>query len=247
MKIYVSLRVFWFFLIAGFSVFALLVWFWLMPDHILEYNLGISLFSSSIFMVLTIVFLNVLLNAREKNEWKTVKNYVYSTIQEELTITFNEILNYIENGLETKMSLLQLEDRETRNQKGLTELRKLKDAKELKLSAQPIAFLLEHENQLDVFLNVSRNLGEVETKYSKFLPPQLTLSLMKIRDSIRLLEASLELYTRFKNLNPVLGAPILQEVQELNMIPRTISLSFKKLFEEIDNIHKIGIEFYPYP
>ena len=103
-------------------------------------------------MVLTIVFLNVLLNAREKNEWKTVKNYVYSTIQEELTITFNEILNYIENGLETKMSLLQLEDRETRNQKGLTELRKLKDAKELKLSAQPIAFLLEHENQLRRFL-----------------------------------------------------------------------------------------------
>ena len=44
MKIYVSLRVFWFFLIAGFSVFALLVWFWLMPDHILEYKSRNNLF-----------------------------------------------------------------------------------------------------------------------------------------------------------------------------------------------------------
>lgn len=247
MKILVSMRIFWVFLIAVFSAFSLLVWFWLIPYCNLEYNLGINLFSSSIFMVLTIVFLNVLLNAREKSEWKTVKDYVDTTIQAELGVAFNEILNYVENGLATKMSLLQLHDRKTRNQNGLSELRKLKDAKELKLGAEELAFLLEHKNQLEAFLSVSKNLSEVETKYSRFLRPQLALSLMKIRDSIRLLDNVVELYTRLKSLNPILSTPMSKEIQEMkDEIPKTISASFKKLIEEIDNIHKIGIEFSPY-
>jgi hypothetical protein len=248
MKIYVSLRIFWVLLVAGFSAFALLVWFWLIPYYNLEYNLGISLFSSSIFMVLTIVFLNVLLNAREKSEWKSVKDYVDKTIQEELGVAFNEILNYVENGLATKISLLQLHDRKTRNQNGLSELRKLKDAKELKLGAVELASFLEHRNQLDTFLSVSKNLSEVETKYSRFLPPQLALSLMKIRDSMRLIENTVGIYMSLKSLNPALSAPISKEIHEMNEeIPKIISASFKKLIEEIDNIHKMGIEFLPYP
>lgn len=248
MKIYVSLRIFWVFLIAFFSAFALLVWFWLIPYENLEYNLGVNLFSSSIFMVLTIISLNVLLNAREKSEWKTVKDYAYSTIQDELGVVFNEILNYIENGLAIKMSLLHLQDKKTRNENGLSELRKLKDAKELKLVTEELVFLLEHKSQLEAFLNVSKNLSEVEIKYSRFLPPQLALSLMKIRDSIRLLETMVQLHTSLKNLSPILSISMPKEIQEMkDEIPKIISASFKKLMEEIDNIHKIGIEFSPYP
>jgi len=256
MKIYVSLRIFWVFLIAFFSIFALLVWFWFIPYENLEYNLGINLFSSSIFMVLTIISLNVLLNAREKSEWKTVKDYVYRTIQGELGIVFNEILNYVENGRAFQMSLLYSQDRKTRNENGLSELQKLKDAKELRLSSVDLAYLLEHKSGLKVFLDVSKNLSEVEIKYSRFLLPQLALSLMKIRDSIRLLETMPQLHTSLKNLSPILNTSMLKEIQEMkDDIPKItsaaisifISTSFKKILEEIYNIHKMEIEFSPYP
>jgi len=248
MKIHVSLRTFWFSLIAFFSAFALLIWFWLIPYNYLEYNLGTNLFSNSIFMVLTIILFNILLNQREKSEWKTVKDYVYTTIQDELGVLFFEILNYVENGLFIKMSLLRLQDKKIRNEKGLSELRKLKEMKELKLNAEELVFLLEYKNQLEAFLSVSRNLGEVETKYSRFLPSELTLSLMKIRDSIRLIETMVQLHRILKNLIPVLSRSMPKESQEMkDVIPTSISLSFKKLIEEIDNIHKIGIEFSFYP
>lgn len=258
MKTYVSLRIFWVFLIVFFSAFGLLVWFWLIPYENLEYNLGVDLFSSSIFMVLTIISLNVLLDAREKSEWKTVKNYVYKSIQCELGIVFNAILDYVENGSAISMSLLHLQDGKPRNENGLSELQKLKDAKELKLDSVRLASLLEHKNQLEIFLDVSKNLSEVEIKYSRFLLPQLTLSLMEIRDCLRLLEIMAQLPT-FKNLSLILNTPMPKEIQEMkdniqdlkDGIPKItsaiISVSFKKILEEIYNIHKMGIEFSPYP
>lgn len=249
MKIHVSLRIFWLALVVFFSALALLIWVWLIPYGILEYNLGVNLFTSSIFMVLTIVFLYVLLNAREESEWKAVKDYVKMGIQEELGALFNEMLNYVENGLAIKFSLMSSQDRKTANETALSELQKLKDAKELKLLEKELAILLGRESELKAFSEISKNLNEVQIKYSRFLLPQLVLSLMKIRDSIRLLEYTAQMQGIEKNLSTFPDTPMLvkDEIPKMTsaLIPKIVAISFKNMIGEIDNIHKMGIEFSP--
>ena len=246
MKIHVSLRIYWLILSAVFTLFALLVWFWLIPYGILEYNLAVNLFTSSIFTVLTIIFLNWLFIVREENEWKTVKDKVYSMVQGELGLLFDEILGYIENGLMLKISLLSL-DKKTRKGASFSELCELKDTKELKLNTEELKLFLEGKTP-ETFSDVAQNLSNIELKYSRFLPSQLALSLLRIQDSIRMLETIAELHIKIEGLNPTLRAIMLKPLQAMeNEIPKIVSASFKILIEEIHKIHGMGIEFSPYP
>ena len=65
----ISEKGYWLTLIAIFSIFAVLIWAVFIPKQFIEYNLGVNLFTSSIFTVLTIVFLSWLFDLREKAEW----------------------------------------------------------------------------------------------------------------------------------------------------------------------------------
>lgn len=76
-----SEKAYWVILIVVFIGLALSIWFWLIPCGIVEYNLGVNLFTSSIFMLMTIVFLSWLFVFREKMYWKTVEKKVHSTIE----------------------------------------------------------------------------------------------------------------------------------------------------------------------
>lgn len=67
-----SEKAYWIILIVAFTEFSL-VWFWLVPYRIVEYNLGANLFTGPIFMVLTIVFLSWLFTSGEKNQWSLVE------------------------------------------------------------------------------------------------------------------------------------------------------------------------------
>jgi len=247
MKTYVSLRVYWILLCVFFTSLAL-VFLGLISYGKLEYNLGVNLFTSSISTVLTIVFLNFLFTSREQNEWKTVKDEVYSMIQMELGSMFNDILNYVENGLTTKSYLLNLKKKETRKEAFLSALTELKDAEELKLNDAEWKLMIENKTSLEAFSTASQTLNEVEIKYSRFLSSQLTLSLIKIQNSIRMLETLTQLHASMKGLSPTLRpilSPVYQEMEK--EIPRILSHSFKRILEEIYNLHKMGIEFSPYP
>ena len=78
---FVSERLYWIILIAFFTALALTIWLWLVPYQILEYNLSVNLFASSIFMVATVISLSWLISLREKAEWNVVKYAVHSRIQ----------------------------------------------------------------------------------------------------------------------------------------------------------------------
>lgn len=135
---------------------------------ILEYNLGVNLFTSSISTVLTIVFLNFLFPSREQNEWKTVKDEVYSMIQMELGAMFNGILNYVEDSFITQSYLLNLKKKETRKEPLLSALTELKDTKELKLNESEWKLMIENKISLEVFSTAAQTINEVEIKYSIF-------------------------------------------------------------------------------
>jgi hypothetical protein len=169
-------------------------------------------------------------------------------IQMELGAMFNDILNYVEDGLITKSYLMNLKKKETRKEAFLSALTELKDAKELKLNDAEWKLIIENKTSLEAFSTATQTLNEVEIKYSRFLSSQLTLSLIKIQNSIRMLDTLTQLHASMKGLSPTLRpilSPVYQEMEK--EIPKILSHSFKKILEEIYNLHKMGIEFSPYP
>jgi len=236
---------YWIILIIAFTGLALSIWFWLIPQEIIEYNLGVNLFTSSIFMVVTVVFLSWLFTLRERTQWTNVKNEVYGSIQDNLSAIFDGILGVVEEGLYFKQSLLSTKDRETRKKLSLDELCKLKDAKEIRLDPIMLkVFLGDRKMIFEPFLSIRKSLSDIEMKYSRFFSPQLTVSLIAIQHSIELLGYAGQMHAltnvseqEIENLTNVLK----QETETI--IPHMISLSFKVLIEEIYNIHKMGIEF----
>lgn len=231
-----SEKTYWIILIIAFTVFAISIWFWLIPQEIIEYNLGVNLFTSSIFMVFTVVFLTWLFALRERIQWTTVKDEVYGSIQDELSMIFDGILDVVEEGLRFKRSFLFTEDAETRKKLGFDELCKLKDAKEIRLHPVMLEAVLGDQKLFESFLKVGKRLSDIEIKYSKFLSPQLTVSLIKIQRSIRLFDSAVQLRT-IKALMPEAH----QQIETL--VPDIVSISLERLVREIYNIHEMGIEF----
>lgn len=243
-----SEKTYWIILIIAFTGLALSIWFWLIPQEIIEYNLGVNLFTSSIFMVLTVVLLSWLFTLRERSQWKTVKNEVYGSIQVNLSAIFDGILDIVEGGLNFKQSILSTEDTETRKKLSFDELCKLKDAKEIRLHPIMLEVFLGDRKPFESFLSIGKRLSDIEIKYSKFFSPQLTVSLISIQRSIDLLYYAGQIRTT--GLHPVPTALKKQfettttvlEQQTETLISDLVSISFKRLIDEIYNIHKMGIE-----
>jgi hypothetical protein len=143
---FLSEKLYWLILIAGFTAFATLLWFWLIPCQIIEYNLAVNLFTSSIFMVLTVVFLSWLFSLRERAEWNNVKNEVFFNIRLELATLFDEILEYLEGGLDLKISLYGEKDKQKNREMISSGLKKLIDSKIVPTSLAVSSFFKDQQS-----------------------------------------------------------------------------------------------------
>lgn len=257
-EIHVSLRVFWLAPIVFFSILAVLIWVWLVPYRYLEYNLAVNLFTSSVFMVLTILFLNVLFNAREESEWKAVKDSVKMDIQGEVGALFNEMLNYIENGFAISSNLMFLQDKKSAYTAALSELHKLIEAKELRLLETQLTFLLKQESEVKAFSEISDNISEIQVKYSQHLPSRVVLSLKNIDTSLKMVKYVVRLFKhseQWQSQQVDLGTlseaidSMKDEIAKTtkSAIPKMLASSFRIMLSEIDNLDRIGIEFCPNP
>lgn len=250
MTFHVSVRIAYLSIIASiFFVLALLDWFVLIPCRIWDANLGVNVLTSSIFMVFTIVLLTLVFNALDESEWKPVKDYVYRSIQAELGLLFMEMMNYVKDGWAIQSSFMTSVDQKTSDETALSELRKLKDAAELKLDESKLQILFTHQSELNAFSEVLNNLTELQIMYHRFFPSQLTMSFMKIRDSIRGLE---QMARSQKALGDMMGLPktmepIKDEMLKANstLLRKSVSFFFKEMMQQIDNVHEMGIEFSP--
>src|SRR3990170_7165336 len=108
-----SERSYWILLIALFTGFSLSVMFLLIPYHIIEYDLGIDLFTSSVFMVLTIIFLTWIINIQEKKRSKFFQDRVQSRIADYINIlsTWVEMLATEKDKKFTKLLKNEIKDR----------------------------------------------------------------------------------------------------------------------------------------
>jgi len=241
----ISERVYWAALIVAFAGFSVLVWYKLVPDGAMEYNLGVNFFTGSIFTMVTIVFLTWLYGLSEKARWKIVKEEVFFSIERSLGNLFNVILLYHQRGPDIRKSIMMEKSPEDRKRICLAELKHLKEEKEAKFDRYYIKDLIDNKRTLEFeFLSVARRLDSVETKYSKFLSPQFIRSLMKMQDAF----SDIEVATLFgsKNKEPKKsedGEQLDPEEFESTFEFRFVASAFKALIEELYNLRSAGIEF----
>lgn len=214
--------------------------FVLIPYEILDFDLGINLISESIGIIITVVFLSLLFGLRERKQWKVVKDEVHFHIQHNSSVLFDMILTYVENGYEFKKSLLNIKDKENRKKQIYLKLCKLKEVKKITLDSKMLSKLLEDKILLEYFERVGRRFSYVENKYSKFLSPQLTISLMRIQDGLRILEQAVEMNKLVKTTLEKANKKQLEKVN--HAISGMVSVSFMLLIIEIFNIRQRGIE-----
>jgi len=98
-----SEKLYWLILIAAFTGFGLLTWVWLIPDGIVEYNLGVNLLTSSVFMVFTIVFLSWLSRLREELQWKLARDQLHQELGARLFSISRQIFLLIDQALTGEM------------------------------------------------------------------------------------------------------------------------------------------------
>lgn len=235
-----SEKVYWGILIAVFIGIALLIWLWFVPVGFVEYNLGVNLFTSSIFMVFTIVFLSWFVTLRERIQWKAVREEVYLNIKDCISTVFNEIFDIVEGGIHTKASLLGIEDNKARENAAFSELCRLKELREIKLDPIMFDVTFGGKGSQEVFSSISRELGDLQVKYSKFLSPHVTFSLMRVQQCLRAFEYASRLSITQKETSEM--TKLLDNVQrkwrtDMKTISHgLVSVALKRLVDEIYNI-----------
>lgn len=244
-----SERDWWIILTLAFIAVSLIFGLVIIPFRVLEYNLAINFFTSSIFMFLTILLLTLFINLRETIVWKKVKDEVHFDIVLALGEIFKGILDAVENGHMTKMSAIGIQNKEDKKRIYFIQLRNLKDAKEIKLDQMYVRLFLEGKGALEPFSSVAKRLSDIQLKYYRFLSPELTISLMKIQRQIFSLETLSQLVSSLEKIPKEFASafPQAPRITVETFIVPPISFIFKKMSEEIYELHQMGYEIYiPY-
>jgi hypothetical protein len=244
-----------FVLVLVLGLFSVLTWVWLIPQGIFEYNLGVNIFTSSIFTIFTIVFLSLFITFRDNMEWRRIKKAVYLDLRIHLVILFDSALTLTEGGLETRLSFWKdLRDTSGRKERLLSMLKTAKDSKSMKLNPIALTAFLEKRVSIEPWLKVSAKLNEIQLKYPKYLSSNLTLSFVKILQTIWAIDNANQTIVWFRqlpkeehDLSRTTGIPLSKEGTEYLFREKIMPGAVKTIFEELYALYEEGIEFnYPF-
>jgi hypothetical protein len=134
---------------------------WVFDNKIIEYSFAVSLFTSSIFLVLTIVFLSWLFNVRERAQWQNVRERVFSNIRLETGLLANHLFDFV-------IKTPEINDMVNRGDDLFYLIDNISEKTEISLDEglTPIIF---HEGTLWEFSDHQRELNVIEDRYFKFL------------------------------------------------------------------------------
>lgn len=224
----ISEKRYWVILLSIFGIFAILLWFWWIPYNIIEYNLAVNLFTGSIFMIFTILFLSWLLSVRERAEWRLVRDEVFFNIKLELGTLFDEISEFMQGGLELKYSLLVEKNSEKRKDLISSGLNTLKESK-IDSESLVVRSFFKDQRALESFLDIEDHLGDVQNKYSRHLSADITVSLIRIQRAILALRELSRMYRKFQELSNEPSTPTLKAF--LPLISRELDSERLKLLQ----------------
>jgi heme oxygenase len=223
-----SERSYWIILTVFFTGFAFLIWFILIPYGVIEYNLGVNLFTSSIFMVFTIVLLGWLLNLRANSEWELIKN----RILEQLRGITDSLFDLLQNLCEVNT---QGEDN-----KGVKIL-KLSNLENVHLRPDVETYLSKDNVNLEGYIlcleEIVKYLDDIERYYSRFLEAKLMDAVMKLNESTRNLAFNL------KRLKRIGWGPYKEKEKEY--IESTITPFVKETLVAIYEMYNVGVDIVP--
>lgn len=208
-------------------IFGLDLVYFILP---LEHELTINLFTSALFTFLTIVFLSFFLILRNEREWRIVKDEVYFMIKNELAILFLGILKILENGIEYGNTLSITTDKEERKKLILQKLQE----KKLKIN-ETYTNLFLTKPSVESYIEISKKISNIEHKYSKHLPVELTFYLIKLQQDIELLNYTISiqpLMDNIKNQLSTLGSANLSSANEMSIE------IIKEILDKLSNITK---------
>jgi len=229
-----SEKFYWFFLVVIFGVFALLIWFWLVPNSIVEYNLGVNLLTSSIFMVLTVIFLSYLSDLRQQNDWKTVKERVYDTISWHI----KSITSYLTDFLDFPSELLfdfpikgqwlpiggKVDIAFKKSLIAQMEYLSSKDGEEISLSNYGKKYLRGSKGSRllkDFCIQEIDIINNIEAKYAKFLKPSLISLLMQLETDLYGIVDLISVKDHFENYLSLIVHPIHTTIKVIHKIHKT--------------------------
>ena len=244
-----SEKSYWVLLISLFTGFSLLVMFVLIPYSVVEYNLGVNLFTSSVFMVMTIVFLTWMINLQEKKKWKRVESMVCREIGVALEHIFRSMVPYYENGMIDWFLFNRLKSGASeafvRHLDGLLKGDRKLDKTTLRL------FLENPKLREREFLDFGSKLGEIETKYFKFLKPEIVESLIKIEKTLSNLDVTASFFVvsnafmQFASEKGLLNKDQSKNQVSLDDAMPSIDGFFRDILQEIKKLRTLGILIYP--
>jgi Mg2+ and Co2+ transporter CorA len=160
----------------------------------IEYNFGVNLLTSSIFLVLTIIFLSWLFSVREKAEWRVVESKVLKRISDRLLSLFSVIDFYflgsdLTEGYQEKIDEIKetnIKEAERSRYRIVVEYY----ATHPVLLGELTADILERFSResimeiKELFMKEQDYFEHMISEYSKFLPSALVSSIMNIQDEI---------------------------------------------------------------
>jgi hypothetical protein len=221
-----SEKEYWIFLIVVFACFALGLIVWLIPSKIVEYNLGVNLLTSSIFMILTVFFLSWLSKLRQDREWQDMKKQVENSLSRELYEIFCFLGGFV---YPDQISPLPLKD------EVLRVLERINETKEASLAdsaylyyPKPQDWLLQHN--LERFFDLKQSIGDLEIRYFNLMKPEIRTSLMEIQDDLTSIRDIFDFVRKEETTEGTFEQPLADSILHI--------------LKEIYMLHKKGIEVY---
>lgn len=238
--------------LSGLSAFLYLV---VIPEGWIEYNLGTNLFASLVTTVITVVFLSVFLAVREEREWRTVKEYVISTIATELSALFGEILRLTESEIDEssfKLSLSITKEAKIRKEMIFSKLSELHKKKSLELTPSAISAFKSNKEMLVLFSNIKKNLADIQIRYGRHLNSKITEELIRLQDALELVKVSHKLDRQWNNFQQTMLPPLKailnnimqdQKISSIMPLEHTLPVAIRTLIHEIHELWKLEIQF----
>jgi hypothetical protein len=181
---------------AVFTLIALIFWFYIIPKNLVQRDLSIGIFTSDIFMILTIVFLSLLFDARENAEWRKVRAHVYLKFETEINNLAETIFFFVKDGNKMMDSALDQIDMRKIHQAFFDSLYDLADNKKFENLILPLIFT---EKAISAFTE-NENLTKIVLAYYSMLPADLNESLMSIQDLTETIKTTIKMQIKVEQI-----------------------------------------------
>ena len=175
----------------------------------------------------------------------------------ELAILFAELLRLTENEIEEigfKSSLLYTKDAKIRKEMIFSKLSELQKKEPLQLTASSVSIFRSDKELLASFLDIKRNLRDVQIRYGRHLTSKITERLIKLQDLLELMNMSYKLDIMWNKLQSQL--PLLKELMHklmpqmsdqnlssIDLVQNALPTCIKFLIQVTYELWKMGIEF----